>query len=232
MKAGLLICDHILPELEHINGQYIDMFNQLLPELELIPYYVCDGEFPKGPGEHEVFICTGSKYSVYDPHPWIKELCTFVDQIYHAEKVFIGLCYGHQMMAHALGGEVAKSNHGWCIGVHEFELNDEAEWIDPRQENFSLLMMCQDQVTKLPPRSKVFAQSNKCPVAMYTIGNRFLGVQAHPEFSKEYNRALFTSRTERIGEQVVADAITQMDKPLNTQQVVRWIMNFIKLSIR
>lgn len=118
MRIGLLVCDYIQ---EDFSG-YPELFENLLPEHELVSYYVCDGVFPKSAHEHEAWIVTGSKHSVYDDIEWINKLKTFVRDIAKADKFCIGVCFGHQMLGEAMGGKVLKSPLGWCVGVHQFEI--------------------------------------------------------------------------------------------------------------
>ena len=63
------------------------------------------------------------------------------------------------------------------------------------------------KVVKLPQNAKVLSKSADCPVAMFSLGENFLGIQGHPEFSKEYNRAVFESRIEKIGQEKIDRAI-------------------------
>ena len=227
MKAALLVCDHIRDELVHIDGEYPDMFAELLPDIELHPYWVCDNEFPASANDHDLYICTGSKHSVYEDIPWIHQLNDFVNDINASGKKYLGLCFGHQMMGQALGGKVKKAEGGWSVGVHEFELEKPADWTVPLKNNIKLLLMCQDQVSQLPDGSVVHASSKQCPVGIFSCGSNFLGIQAHPEFSKQYHQALFTGRSEQIGDDVIAQALGTMDQPVNRKEIVQWMMNFL-----
>lgn len=228
MKAALLVCDHILDKLIHIGGEYHDMFTKTFPEIEFTPYWVCDGQFPNSPDDHEIYFCTGSKHSVYDEIPWITELQKFVSALYDAEKKLIGSCFGHQMIAHALGGKVEKVATGWTIGVHKFDIKSKTDWIEPHLDDFKLLLMCQDQVTQLPQDSTVQASSKQCPVGIFTVSNHFLGIQPHPEFSKQYHQALYSGRSELIGQDIIDGANATMHLSLDTKILVDWIMNFLR----
>ncbi|MCB9303244.1 MAG: amidotransferase [Lewinellaceae bacterium] len=135
MKIGLLECDHVAPPFRHIAGDYRDMFAAILPGLQLKPYDVCNGEFPENVEACDGYLCTGSKYSVYDDIDWIHRLKVFFHELYAAKKPFVGVCFGHQMMAEALGGKVAKAPVGWCVGVHEFAVLETAEWMRPKNPN-------------------------------------------------------------------------------------------------
>ncbi|WP_428655684.1 glutamine amidotransferase-related protein [Runella sp.] len=232
MKIGLLECDHVREEFRHIAGDYRDMFPALFmplaPDWEFVFYDVTNGHFPASVEECDIYICTGSKFSVYDDEPWIHVLKAFVRQIYDQQKIYLGVCFGHQMLAEALGGKVQKSAVGWCVGVHEFTIDQQLPWMDPAQESVNLLMMCQDQVHQLPPDSAVLASANDCPVAMFRVGERMLGVQAHPEFPLLYEEALMRSRVERIGAEKVNKGLESLTLPLHSKLMAKWMVMFVK----
>ncbi|AEI48827.1 glutamine amidotransferase-related protein [Runella slithyformis] len=233
MKVGLLECDHVREEFRPIAGDYRDMFPALFmplaPDWEFVFYDVANGHFPASVEECEVYLCTGSKSSVYDDEPWIHALKAFVQQIYAQQKIFLGVCFGHQMLAEALGGKVQKSAVGWCVGIHEFTLEKPMPaWANPSQERINLLMMCQDQVHQLPPDSTVLASADDCPVAMFRVGERMLGVQAHPEFPVLYEEALMRSRVERIGVEKTAKGLESLSLPLHGTLMAQWMAAFVK----
>ncbi|NIJ51630.1 glutamine amidotransferase-related protein [Dyadobacter arcticus] len=233
MKVGLLECDHVREELLHIDGDYRQMFPSLFTSVAMdwhfTFYDVCNGHFPSSADECEVYICTGSRFSVYDNEDWIIRLKQFVKEIYQSGKVYLGVCFGHQMLAEALGGKVEKSPKGWCVGVHTFDMMENEDWMNPSMPSLNLLMMCQDQIIKLPPNSTVLATEPDCPVAMFRIGTNMLGVQAHPEFSKTYDKALMELRVERIGQQKVDEGIASLELPVYENIMAEWMKNFAQL---
>lgn len=192
MKIALLVCDHVPADLQPEHGTYPEMFNHLF-RLPMDVFYVCDGNFPE-PEKYDAFICSGSRFSVYDDIPWIKQLQELTQQVYHSGKKFIGVCFGHQMIAQALGGKVEKSQHGFLIGIHTFEILQTNGWMDSGNKNYHVLMLCRDQVTKLPDGGSILASSALCKVGMFTVGKTFIGIQGHPEFTNAYNRDLFERR--------------------------------------
>ncbi len=228
MKAALLECDHVAERLLDIGGHYRDMFQVLFPKLDFTVYNIVEGEFPASVADHEIYIVTGSKFSVYDDIPWIHKLKSFVREIQLHHKYFIGVCFGHQLLAEALGGEVVKNEIGWCVGVHTFQVVHKEEWMIPPIENLRLLMSCQDTVRRMPGNSTLLARSEDCVVGMFGVGDRMIGVQGHPEFSKEYDRALMEGRVERIGAEKVRKGINSLEMDLDAGVFADWMMRFLK----
>lgn len=231
MKVGLLICDHVLPEFRPIGGDYPDMFSSWFPGVEWALYDVASGHFPEDPRDCEAWLCTGSRYSVYDEADWIGRLKTLVRDIRDAGVPYVGVCFGHQMLGEALGGRVQKGACGWCVGVHAFDMLRREEWMEPFRESIHLLMMCQDQVLELPPDSTVLAASEDCPVAMFRVGDTMLGVQAHPEFTLEYDRALMEARVARIGVEKVEHGIASLERTPDGELFATWVRRFIKTTV-
>jgi len=111
MQIGLLLCDHVRPEFRHIAGDYSQMFSRLLTPvgIELTQYDLQTGELPEDLDEQEGWIATGSRSSVYDDEPWIHRYAELVKALYEGGNRYVGICFGSQMIGHALGGSVARS---------------------------------------------------------------------------------------------------------------------------
>lgn len=228
MKIGLLQCDHVAEQFRPRFGDYDAIFARWLAA-EWKVYDVAGGETPADPDECEAYIATGSKASVYDDEPWVHGFADLVRRIHSAARPFLGVCFGHQMIGHALGGRVEKSERGWGIGVHEFRVVRKEPWMQPPLESFGVLMSCQDQVRELPPEATVLASSGFCPVAAFRVGS-LLGIQGHPEFTPEYADALMTYRLGRIGEERVAAARATLGNPRHSAELASWALNFFRSS--
>jgi GMP synthase-like glutamine amidotransferase len=227
MKAGLFICDHVDESLRATYGDYPDMFASLFPELDWTGYDVVNGEFPKELDECDVYFATGSRRSVYEPEPWIDKVKAVIRQLATMDKFFVGVCFGHQLLGEALGGKVQKSPNGWCVGVHSFDIIKKMDWMQPFQQNVNLLMMCQDQVMELPPDSIVLASSEKCPVGIFQVGSTMLGIQAHPEYAKAWDRYLMESRVDRMGSEIVEAGINSLELEVHRSTIRSWVLNFL-----
>src|SRR5215211_7620985 len=135
MKVGLLECDHVADDLRHIAGDYRQMFAELFnrhaPQIELEYFDVCNRIFPASIDACDAYLTTGSKASVYDREDWIRDLKGFVQQLHDAGKPYVGICFGHQMLAEALGGKVEKTSRGWGIGVRDLNVVKTEDWMQP-----------------------------------------------------------------------------------------------------
>jgi GMP synthase-like glutamine amidotransferase len=231
MNIGLLQCDHVAERFRPIAGDYPAMFAAWLANMQnfnLVPFDVCNGVWPASLDECDAYLCTGSRWSVYDDVAWIHDLKTFVRQSYEANKPFIGICFGHQMLAEALGGKVEKSAYGWGVGIREMEITRAEAWMQPQQATLKLHYMHQDQVTRLPENSVALGRSEHCPVAAFRVGRAMLGIQAHPEFTNEYSAALLTDRIERIGAERVQQARASLVHSTDEAVFAQWVAAFLK----
>lgn len=231
MKIGLLQCDHVSEQYRDIlGGDYPDLFTKLFaehaPEIELVTYDVCHGELPTIIDECEGYLTTGSKYSVYDDIEWIHQLSAFVQQLHEHQHKLVGICFGHQMIAHALGGKVAKSERGWGIGSKPVEIQKTKSWMTPDLTSYKLLLSHQDQVEALPLEAEVLGGNEHCPASIMTVGEHFMSIQAHPEFTRDYSQVLMLSRLERIGRDVVEAAQATLEQVTDEAAITQWISAF------
>jgi GMP synthase-like glutamine amidotransferase len=231
MNIGLLECDHVAERFRHIAGDYREMFAELLnqhaPQLRLKSFDASGGQLPDSPDACDAYLCTGSRYSVYDDLDWIRALKGFVRGIYEAGRPFVGICFGHQLLAEALGGKTAPAPQGWGVGVHVMRLIREEAWMRPWQSNCSLQYMHQDQVRLLPAEGVLLGQSDHCPIAMFRVGDTMLGIQAHLEFPPDYSEGLMLDRLDRIGEAKVEAARAGLRRATDEGLVTRWIAEFL-----
>ncbi|MCS7023494.1 MAG: hypothetical protein NZV14_01740 [Bryobacteraceae bacterium] len=226
MRIGLLLCDHVVEPLRSREGDYSDMFRLWLgpafPSADWQDYDLTSGELPADPGECDLWLASGSKASVYEDEAWILAFAEFVRALWQAEQPFVGVCFGHQMIAHALGGVTAKNPGGWCVGVHSFELVATRPWMSPAQKKLFLPMSCQDQVQRLPPGAHVLATSARCPVAMFEVG-KMMGIQGHPEWKPSYAEGLLKLRPELLGVEALNSALDTLSQPLDGALLAQWI---------
>lgn len=236
-RVGVLACDHVSEKYRAIGGDYTDMFRTMfathVPDagLELVPVDVIGGERPSGPDQFDGWLCTGSRHSVYDDLPWIADVSTVVRDVHAAGVPFVGVCFGHQLLAQALGGRVERAATGWGAGIERVTVDGATARalgsISPPERSLALHFMHQDQVVELPPGGDVLGVADHCPVAIMAVGPRALGVQAHPEFTPAYTDALLADRVARIGEAEVTAARAGLDRPTDEAVVAGWMARLL-----
>jgi GMP synthase-like glutamine amidotransferase len=175
----------------------------------------------------DVYLITGSRRSVYEDLPWIHALEDFVRRLHAARHPLIGICFGHQLIARALGGVVGKAAVGWGVGSQRYEVVAPRPWMVPPCPGFALLASHQDQVETLPPGAQRFAGSSFCPNAGFTIDDYFIALQAHPEFREPYSRDLLHKRRERLGEPVFEAGLASLGGRIDAPLIARWLLQFV-----
>ena len=236
MHVGLLEADHVAERFLRVAGGYREMFEALLrpvaPRLRWSHFDACHGELPSSVDACDAYLCTGSRASAYDGDAWIRGLEDFVRRLHEAGRPFVGICFGHQVLAEALGGEVRKADQGWGIGVLDMNIVKPEPWMQPQQPRCRLQYMHGDQVQRLPPGSTVLAVAPHCPVAMFKVSDTMLGIEGHPEFPAAYEQALLETRRDRIGAAQVDAALASLSTPTDHEIAGRWIANFIEQATR
>ena len=234
LKIGILQADNVLPPLAEGYGEYPEMFQQLLLaansnqqlQLEFATYAVNLGIYPEDIDEVDAYIMTGSKSSVYEDTPWVTQLAEFVKSIHSHKKKFIGICFGHQMVAHALGGEAGLAAVGWSLGVKQASPNPAPGKNLLADQPFKLIYSHQDQVIKPVPGSVILASTDNCPIAATSLGEHILTFQGHPEFFPEYTRALYQLRRQAYPADTYKNAMASIQENADQTLVGKIIIDF------
>lgn len=222
MKIGILQTGHAPDELLEKSGDYDALFQKLLDGqgFSFVTYNVVDMEFPDAITACDGWLITGSKHGAYEDHPFIPPLETFIRDVYAADIPLVGICFGHQIIAQALGGKVEKFANGWAVGRRVYDWNG---------ESVALNAWHQDQVTVLPEGAQVIAHNDFCANAALVYGNRAFSTQPHPEFSPDFIDGLVTFRGKGVvPDQQLAEAHANLDKPIDSPRIADQIARFFK----
>ncbi|MBL9056677.1 MAG: type 1 glutamine amidotransferase [Rhodobacteraceae bacterium] len=203
-------------------GDYPDMFARLLEGhgFTFRTYKVVDGEFPKGVADCQGWLITGSRHGVYEDHPWIPPLEQFIRDCFTAHVPVVGICFGHQIVAQAMGGKVERFASGWAVGATDYDFAG---------EKLTLNAWHRDQVVQAPPGAKVIASNDFCANAALLYDDRALTVQAHPEFRPAFVDGLMKTRGKGlVPDEVMAAAATRLADPIQDKTMAGRIAAFFK----
>ena len=234
MRIGLLEADRLDDTLREQYGSYGDMFEHLLKSVDgsllFSRYQVTDCLYPQHVDDCDAYLITGSKSGTYDGEPWIQRLQDYVTCLAGRRKKLIGICFGHQLIAQALGGHAEKSGKGWGVGLATSAVYVSKPWMDPAKDKYALITSHQDQVTALPPRAELIAGDEFCTYASYQIGDHILTFQGHPEFTPAYARQRMDDRRKILGEQTYQQGMASLNQDADHQLIAKWIINFLYLE--
>lgn len=248
MKIGLLMAGESVGSMAVKYGvheqQFIDLFDPLLDQdaepIEWKIYYVLRDEFPNSVDECDAYLVTGSKHGVYDELPWMITLAAFIREIVSQQKRLTGVCFGHQIIAHALGGKVVKVEQGFGIGMHEYKMVIPTEIAHLAQDGelalqtlFKVNVMHGDQVVELPPTAEIIASSDFCEFAGLYYPEGVLTYQGHPEFDNQFIRDLIEFKwgngQEWVKQQVKDQAVESAADGLASHRlpIAKFMLNFM-----
>ena len=221
MKIGILQTGHSPDELRPVMGDYSNLFERLLANqgFKFETFSVVDGVFPDAPDQCDGWLITGSKHGTYEDHPWIAPLETLIREIYAQEVPLVGVCFGHQIIAQALGGKVEKFKDGWAVGRQTYDWDGEV---------ISLNAWHQDQVVERPVGATPIACNDFCENAALIYGKRAFTVQAHPEFEAELIDGLIRTRGGAVPTDLIDTARAELDNKVDNKRLAAQISAFFK----
>jgi GMP synthase-like glutamine amidotransferase len=236
LHLGILQADSVLPQFQPVHGNYPGMIQRVLQEassgldlsLQFSVFDVEHGEYPETMDTCDGYLITGSKQSVYDDEPWIDQLKHYVQALNTRKVKLVGICFGHQLIAEALGGRTLSAEAGWGVGIHVSQVQSQQWFMNPPLESFSILYSHKDQVARLPADAELIAGNDFCPNSMFCIGEHALALQGHPEFTRDYAEDLMRMREEILGPEKFHDGIESLGQPMTSVEVGVWILRFIQ----
>ena len=209
------------------HGDYPAMFRALLGDgFHTQTFNVQAGELPD-PDDFEGAIVTGSAAGVYEDHAWIPPLLDWIRSAKDRLRL-VGICFGHQAMAEALGGRVEKSERGWGVGLHRYQVAAREPWMEPAATTIAIPVSHQDQVVAAPPGARTVLASDFTPYAGLAWGDDAISFQCHPEFSPAYAAALIEGRAGRIPPGVADAGLSSLKEPDDRGVLGAWIRGFLR----
>jgi GMP synthase-like glutamine amidotransferase len=233
MKLTIIQTGDVPEPLRGAFGPYPPMFRRMFERVgahygyDVVPVFA-GAPFPD-PTTLDAILLPGSAAGVYDDHlTWMAPLRQFIRAAYAAKTPMVGVCFGHQIMADALGGEVRKSDKGWGLGRHTYAVRAPPPFMAGAGATLSLACSHQDQVIVPPPDAEVVLASDFTPNAgLFYRNGAALSVQPHPEFEDGYTRALAELRRGKAPDDVIDKALTSLDRPSDSAALARHIAAFL-----
>ncbi|OKP12026.1 hypothetical protein PENSUB_2384 [Penicillium subrubescens] len=212
LRIAILECDTPLPDADSRYNGYGGVFTALLKssaktlnqsdrfdseiDLQISRWDIMNGiEYPKLEDVDAVLL-SGSRYNSYEDVPWINRLVEFTQSVLAQDRVrLLGICFGHQIVARALGTKVCPSDQGWEIAVCDVDLTPEGKELFGRNK-LRIQQVHQDIVYECPPGVTLLGSSPRCAVQGMYSRRRFITVQGHPEFNEEIEDEIIKHLTE------------------------------------
>jgi GMP synthase-like glutamine amidotransferase len=236
IKLGILQTNHdksvavgdAFPDDAH---RFRDLFDQQEDRFKYRVYMTIGGEVPKDLDEQDAFMITGSPLSVLDQHIFTDDLLDFIRRCDAAQKPLMGACFGHQAIALALGGTVAKSDSGYNVGIEETRFHATRSWMTPPRDTLPMYVFHEDQVTELPAGCELLGSSDKCPIASFAKGDHIFTTQAHPEFSHEFMSCVLRFTEDKMPKAAARAAWDSMERSQEGSVFGTWSTNFFKKDL-
>lgn len=222
MKIGILQTGLAPDELKGSFGEYPGFFERLLANkgFTFESWSVVENVFPDGPEDADGWLITGSKHGAYEDHPWIPPLEQLIRDVVAADRPLIGVCFGHQIIAQALGGKVEKYEGGWVVGQQTYDFGG-----DPMTIN----AWHQDQVVKAPDGAQVVAYGSHCANAALLYPGKAFTVQPHPEYGDDFIKGLIETRGPGVvPDPLMQDALSRMGRPLDNNRMADQFATFFR----
>ncbi len=231
-RLAILDCEHI-NEVMHNCQEFGQMMADGLnlvgfrPEIEF--FDTKRGDLPVSTGDFTGYIVMGSLSGAYDKDLWIYDLGNFIrDLATGGDSKMVGICFGHQMIGHSLGGKVTKAPQGWGIGCMTMQLIPDSLPI-PLPDQVNVMFSHGDQIIELPEGAQVLGHTEHCPYAAICIDDRILGLQCHPEFTPDFMEKIITKNTPHFGIEMATQARQSLSRKNDSIAVLKFISDFMVL---
>lgn len=237
MKIGILQTGLVPDGFADSYGEYDAIFGALMgsvaPEAEIAGYRVVDDHLPASPDEADGWIISGSKHGVYEDHSWIEPLKAFIRDCRDARTPMIGVCFGHQVMADALGGKTEKWEGGWNLGPKTYSMMNLPAWMQDAPEAPVIHAVHQDQVIALPPDATPVMTNGRCDYAALLYGDPekpyAISIQPHPEFRDDYAEELIRLRHgDPFPAAMCDEALATIGARTDKDWAARWFLRFLQ----
>jgi GMP synthase-like glutamine amidotransferase len=235
IRLGVLQAGRVPDEMADQHADYDQLFVDLLGAnaFDYRHWAVLDGKFPSSTADADAWLITGSRFGTYEDHDWIPPLEKFIREVFAADQPMVGICFGHQIIAQAMGGRVEKFSDGWSVGRVEYNLDKSVfgTGSSSTSDQTALLAFNQDQVVQAPESSITVGSTDFCQHAALLYGNRALTLQPHPEFYSDFIDGLLVARRAILPPAIVDNAAETLALPIVRESIANTIRKFLKRDL-
>lgn len=232
LRLGILQVNHdksvevgdVFPDDAH---RFRDLFDAREQRFDYRIYMTIGGVLPASVEECDGYLITGSPLSTLDDHPWMPGLMEFIRACDAARKPLIGACFGHQAVALALGGKVAKRRGGYNVGVEETRFSTRKRWMEPERDQIAMYVFHEDEVSALPPDCELTGSTPNCAIAAFAKGDHIMTTQSHPEFTPEFMACVLDHSRDHMAPETYAAARADLSRPTDGAVFARWMTRFL-----
>ena len=238
MHLCILENDDLDPPLAQRYSRVAAMFERLFAQAgykgRIDTFSARHGQYPVSFATYDAVLLTGSRADSFSDEPWVVTLREQVARLLQDQHKLLGVCFGHQLIAHCLGAPVQRAPRGWRVGRQAYDWLGALEHLGlaPGQAaQVALLASHQDQVLALPPGATLLATQADCPVAAYALGDQVFCIQPHPEFTPEVSAFLLDKRRALMGEPLYEQSMGSLSEPHDGLALARFMIRFVQFGL-
>ena len=238
MHLCILENDDLDPPLAQRYSRVAAMFERLFAQAgyqgRIDTFSARHGQYPVSFAAYDAVLLTGSRADSFSDEPWVVTLREQVVRLLQDQHKLLGVCFGHQLIAHCLGAPVQRAPRGWRVGRQAYDWLGAPEHLGlaPGQAaQVALLASHQDQVLALPPGATLLATQADCPVAAYALGDQVFCIQPHPEFTPEVSAFLLDKRRALMGEPLYEQSMGSLSEPHDGLALARFMIRFVQFGL-
>ncbi|KAK9439643.1 GMP synthase [Metarhizium brunneum] len=213
-RLAVLECDTPVPSVEKERGSYGAIFETLLSkgtsvDFRLLKYDVVRQHTYPSTGDVDGILITGSKHTAFADDAWIVQLVSYIRDVLNTSRTpVVGICFGHQVIARALGATTAVARGGWEVSVSRVDLSPDGQALFGAS-SLNLHQMHRDEVASVPEGLVCLGSSARCPVQGMYKRKAVLSLQAHPEFDGFIMEQILRARRDQgiFGEEMFGEAV-------------------------